>query len=127
MSDLIIAGREDDFEFLRAESLAYYLMANLPDYHAEVITVTDDKWENYKNQVFENNGWGSRPARDRKLKKPDELPQLIWRKSGELIGNTDDYIKVTRHCYGDYAVSLGLYRAETASRGSQKSADAKSL
>ncbi|ORY52023.1 hypothetical protein BCR33DRAFT_649163, partial [Rhizoclosmatium globosum] len=74
--------------------LAYHLCANLPEYGVEINLIPPHEWEKYKREIYEEQGWATRRARDRTIKALDELPQLIWRESGELIGNTEDYIKL---------------------------------
>ncbi|KAJ3214383.1 hypothetical protein HDU67_001716 [Dinochytrium kinnereticum] len=74
--------------------MAYHLAHNLPDFKVEVIMKTPDEWEEYSQEVYNENRWAERRARDREIKGLDDLPQIIWRKSGELIGNTSDFLKL---------------------------------
>ncbi|KAI8851160.1 hypothetical protein BC829DRAFT_387473 [Chytridium lagenaria] len=94
MAEIVLAGRADDAEFAKAEAMAYHLAHNLPDYKVEVIMKTPDEWEDYRDIVYEENRWGERRASDREIKPIDSLQQMIWRKSGELIGNTSDFLKL---------------------------------
>ncbi|KAI8843289.1 hypothetical protein BJ741DRAFT_660332 [Chytriomyces cf. hyalinus JEL632] len=112
MSSIILAGCEQDKTFEKAEALAYHLAANLADYTIEINTIPPEEWDSYKKSVYEENEWALRRARDRKIKKVDELDQLIWRESGELIGNTRDYIELMKHAYGEEVVKVGLFRVQ---------------
>ncbi|KAI9332382.1 hypothetical protein BDR26DRAFT_824029, partial [Obelidium mucronatum] len=98
---IILAGCEDDKGFEKAEALAYHLCANLPEYSIEINLVPLKEWDSYKRSVYQENGWDNRRARDRKIKTLDELQQIIWRDSGELIGNTEDYIKLVGNFNND--------------------------
>ncbi|KAI9017176.1 hypothetical protein BC832DRAFT_543841 [Gaertneriomyces semiglobifer] len=98
MAHFIIAGRADDAEFARAEMLSHHLQRNLPDFHVELIPKMPAEWETFATEVFKQHGWEQRPARDRTHKTLAMLPQLVWRESGELIGNAADFVKlVNRH------------------------------
>ena len=67
-------------------ALAYHLSANLPDYGAEIIFVSPDDFDEFRSEVYAKYKWDTRTARDRTIKKPQDLQQIIYRKSGELIG-----------------------------------------
>ncbi|KAI8615154.1 hypothetical protein BC830DRAFT_1124020 [Chytriomyces sp. MP71] len=112
MSTIIVAGCEEDKQFERAEALAYHLATNLPDYTIEINAIPRAEWDAYRLSLYTENDWAERRARDRKIKQCEELSQIIWRESGELIGDTEDYLKLMRHSYGEEVVKAGLFRAE---------------
>ncbi|KAJ3089916.1 hypothetical protein HDU96_003592 [Phlyctochytrium bullatum] len=119
MADLCLAGRADDPDFAKvrsftllvavcsrtlidkgqAEAMAYHLARNLPDFQVTVTMLTPDDWEEFRDETYEAHRWVERRARDRTLKTLDDLPQIIWRKSGELIGNTADFLRYAKEAY----------------------------
>ncbi|KAJ3197154.1 hypothetical protein HK101_005671 [Irineochytrium annulatum] len=65
---------------------------------------TPEDWEEYRRSTYEQHGWSERRARDRSVKTLDDLPQIVWRKSGELIGNAEDYIALVKQTYNQEIV-----------------------
>ncbi|KAI8818573.1 uncharacterized protein EV422DRAFT_537543 [Fimicolochytrium jonesii] len=99
MAHFVIAGKADDIEFAKAEVLAHRLLTNLPDFHADFILKHPREWDAFVEATVTQNHWTHRLARDRTLKTPKNLPQLIWRESGELIGNTKDFLDLMKATY----------------------------
>ncbi|KAI9105387.1 hypothetical protein DFS34DRAFT_588723 [Phlyctochytrium arcticum] len=100
MAHFMIAGRADDVEYARAELLAHHLHRNLPDFHATFLPQRAEQCSDYIRKLFMKNRWDRRMARDRKYKGTEDLPQCIWRESGELIGSTADFLKLIKDTYG---------------------------
>ncbi|KAJ3018235.1 putative malate dehydrogenase 1B [Thoreauomyces humboldtii] len=103
MAHFVIAGRANDPEYAKAEMLAHHLHANLPDFHVELVPKHPDQWDEYVQTTFAQRRWAHRMASDRTYKQPDStsLPQMIWRKSGELIGNTKDFMRMMNETYNE--------------------------
>ncbi|EGF83930.1 hypothetical protein BATDEDRAFT_85529 [Batrachochytrium dendrobatidis JAM81] len=100
MARFVLAGKASDSEFAQVEMMGYFLQENLPDFHVKVILHTDESWKLFVPEMFNQYAWNIRPARDRKIRNPYDLDQLIWVESGELIGNARDFIKLIHHNYG---------------------------
>ncbi|KAL2918125.1 putative malate dehydrogenase 1B [Polyrhizophydium stewartii] len=79
--------------------LGYFLERNLPDFHVAVEPRPDADWRSFVEHKFRENGWDMRSARDRNLKKPDAMEQLIWIETGELVGDACDFLKLIKHSY----------------------------
>ncbi|KAJ3146915.1 putative malate dehydrogenase 1B [Geranomyces variabilis] len=99
MAHFIIAGRANDPEYARAEMLAHHLHANLPDFHITLVPKAPSSWQDYVATTFAQNRWDARMSRDRKFKKPEDLNQMIWRDSGELIGDTANFLRMMKETY----------------------------
>lgn len=78
--------------------MGYYLEKNLPDYHVSISILTETSWQKFSREMYNENGWDARLAKDRTLKS--NLGQLIWYNSGELIGDANDYMTFVEHAYG---------------------------
>ncbi|TPX66454.1 hypothetical protein SpCBS45565_g04463 [Spizellomyces sp. 'palustris'] len=79
--------------------LAHHLNINLPSFHITLLPQHPDDWPDYARQIFIQNGWANRMAHDRTFKTPEGLEQMIWRESGELIGDTKDFLKFIKQAY----------------------------
>ena len=67
--------------------LGHYLAKNLPDFQIQIVMKKSQQdWSEFVSLVYQENQWQIRPAKDRKMKSRDELKQLVWVYSGELIG-----------------------------------------
>lgn len=87
LNNVLFRKRQAQITPLQAEMLAHHLHINMPDFHIQLIPKHPDEWDEYARQVFIQNGWAKRMARDRTIKSPERLGgQMIWRESGELIG-----------------------------------------
>ncbi|KAH9268556.1 hypothetical protein BASA84_000161 [Batrachochytrium salamandrivorans] len=95
----IISGKASDPSFAMAEMIGYHLQENLPDFHVEILPKTDNEWSVFVSQMFNDYAWLLRPARDRTIKSPNSTCPLIWAKTGELIGDTNDFLKLIKHNY----------------------------
>ena len=71
----------------QAEMLGHYLQKNLPDFHIIIDFKREQEWDSFVHSIYEQKRWGDRMASDRTIKPESELSQLIYRPSGELIGN----------------------------------------
>ncbi|KAI8914778.1 hypothetical protein DFJ77DRAFT_463295 [Powellomyces hirtus] len=101
MAHFVIAGKANDPEYAKAEMLAHHLRTNLPDFHIELIPKHPSQWEEYVRNTYTQKRWSERMARDRTYKDPARLQQMIWRKSGELIGDTGDFLKMMKETYNE--------------------------
>ncbi|KAI9190861.1 uncharacterized protein BJ171DRAFT_538454 [Polychytrium aggregatum] len=99
MAHFVVAGRSNDPEFARAEALGCHLAHNLPNFRVDIIMLPPPEWPDYQRTVYIQNGWDHRMSFDRKMKTPDQLDQMIWRRSGQLIGDTSDFVKLIWHAY----------------------------
>jgi hypothetical protein len=99
MAHFVIAGRSADPEFAKAEMLGYHLQKNLPDFHIEIVMKKDTEWYNFVVETHASKGWGDRMAFDRTIKDSSDLYQMIYRPSGELIGDTKAFIAYVKHAY----------------------------
>ncbi|KAJ3034965.1 hypothetical protein HDV00_004506 [Rhizophlyctis rosea] len=80
--------------------LGHHLSRNLPNFRFEPRPVAPDEWDEVARKVYVQYNWADRPARDRSIKVPgDALQQMVWRGSGELIGNADDFINMMKATY----------------------------
>jgi hypothetical protein len=88
--------------------LGHRLNRNLPDFQISIIYKSVRDWPEFIDAQYRKYGWSTRLARDRTIKTIEELPQLIWYESGELIGIEFSYAGSTRdflkHCQGAYDV-----------------------
>ena len=85
---------------IKAEALGYYLEKNLPDFHVQVIFKNASEWSDWVDQAILENHWEGRLTANRSCLDKDSLSQLIYKNSGQLIGNTSDFIEWIKHCYG---------------------------
>ncbi|KAJ3054705.1 putative malate dehydrogenase 1B [Rhizophlyctis rosea] len=100
MADFILAGKADDPQYARAEMLGHHLSLNLPHYRFEPRPIVPDEWDEVARKIYVQYDWADRPARDRTIKVPgDALQQMVWRRSGELIGNANDFISLMKATY----------------------------
>ncbi|XP_071604047.1 putative malate dehydrogenase 1B [Heliangelus exortis] len=94
MARLVLAGKANCPHYAKAELLADYLQANLPDFRVHKITQHPDKWEEWLQQVCERNGW-----------EHQESP-IIWREllyrggKGLLLGGVEDFLQYVQRYYG---------------------------
>ncbi|KAJ3322371.1 hypothetical protein HDV06_003091 [Boothiomyces sp. JEL0866] len=79
--------------------LGYYLQKNLPDFKVTVMFKNDSNWKEFVNGQFKSHGWEIRVARDRTIKNPEGLDQLVWYDSGQLIGNARDFSAYAKSAY----------------------------
>ncbi|NXU48502.1 MDHC protein, partial [Turnix velox] len=90
----VFAGKANCPSYARAELLADYLQANLPDFKVHKIMRHPDKWEEWLCDICETNGWEHR-----------ESP-IIWRElldrggKGLLLGGVNDFLEYAQHYYG---------------------------
>jgi hypothetical protein len=84
---------------MKSEMLGYHLERNLPDFHVSIRFIPQEEWTKFVSNQFQLNGWNVRGARDCSIKKPEQLKQLIWYDSGELIGNTEDFLVHIKRAY----------------------------
>jgi hypothetical protein len=66
--------------------ISYHLQRNLPYYHVTIKFIQKHDWTQYISSEFKKHGWNTRLSRNRTIKKPESLNQLIFYDSGELIG-----------------------------------------
>ncbi|KAJ3147663.1 putative malate dehydrogenase 1B [Geranomyces michiganensis] len=99
MAHFIIAGRANDPEYARAEMLAHHLHANLPAFHITLVPKHPTSWADYVATTFARNRWDARMSYDRRFHKPEDLNQLVWRNSGELIGDAADFLRMMKARY----------------------------
>jgi hypothetical protein len=91
--------------------LSYYLERNLPAFSVTVNYIKPEEWKEFVLEKYKGNGWAMRLSRDRRLKNPESLSQLIWYTSGELIGDTKAYVSHIKKCYNvDYQMDQELLK-----------------
>uniref|UniRef100_A0A8B9I9T0 Putative malate dehydrogenase 1B n=1 Tax=Anser brachyrhynchus TaxID=132585 RepID=A0A8B9I9T0_9AVES len=94
MAKLVLAGRANCPHYAKAELLADYLQANLPDFRVHKITQHPDRWEQWLRDICEMNGWEHRRS------------PIIWRElldrggKGLLLGGVNDFLEYAQHYYG---------------------------
>jgi hypothetical protein len=84
---------------MQSEMLGYHLERNLPDFHVSIRFVPADEWSQFISHQFQIHGWNVRVARDCSVKKPEQLKQLVWYDSGELIGGTEEFVTHIKGAY----------------------------
>ncbi|NXH17008.1 MDHC protein, partial [Bucco capensis] len=100
IAKVVLAGKANCPYYAKAELLADYLQANLPDFRVHKITQQPDKWEQWLHDICEMNGWEHR-----------ESP-IIWRElldrggKGLLLGGIHDFLEYAQHYYGITSVML---------------------
>lgn len=73
---------------------------NLPDFHVKVIFKDESEWDDWVNSIISENHWDTRLKASRSNLVRDSLSQLIYKNSGQLVGNTLDFIAWIKHSYG---------------------------
>ncbi|XP_068542064.1 putative malate dehydrogenase 1B isoform X1 [Anas acuta] len=100
MAKLVLAGRANCPYYAKAELLADYLQANLPDFRVHKITQHPDRWEQWLRDLCEMNGWQHRQS------------PIIWRElldrggKGLLLGGVNDFLEYAQHYYGITSMML---------------------
>lgn len=61
---------------------------------------SDAEWDDWVDSCISENHWDGRLTANRSSLNRNSLSQLIYRNSGELIGNTSDFIQWIKHSYG---------------------------
>ncbi|XP_013807644.1 putative malate dehydrogenase 1B [Apteryx mantelli] len=90
----VFTGRANCPYYAKAELLADYLQANLPDFRVHKITKHPDKWEEWLHDICERNGW------------EHKCSPIIWRElldrggKGLLLGGINDFLEYAQHYYG---------------------------
>ncbi|NXK44178.1 MDHC protein, partial [Chauna torquata] len=93
-------GRANCPYYAKAELLADYLQANLPDFRVHKITQHPDRWEQWLHGICEMNGWEHRQS------------PIIWRElldrggKGLLLGGANDFLEYAQHYYGITSMML---------------------
>ncbi|KAI8898921.1 hypothetical protein BC833DRAFT_525316 [Globomyces pollinis-pini] len=121
MVHIILSGKCNDPQFAKAEMLSYFLQKNLPDFNITIVPQHPNEYQSYLNKIYKENGWEFTLARDRKIKKPDNLNQCIWISSGQLIGNTDDFLVYVKESYGQESLIEDPDLLESIAQESSKS------
>ncbi|XP_068804189.1 putative malate dehydrogenase 1B [Struthio camelus] len=94
MAKLVLAGRANCPYYAKAELLADYLQANLPDFRVHKITKHPYKWEEWLRDICAMNGWEHKQS------------PIIWRElsnrggKGLLLGGVNDFLQYAQHYYG---------------------------
>ncbi|NWI13739.1 MDHC protein, partial [Crypturellus soui] len=89
----VFTGKANCPYYAKAELLAYYLQANLPDFRVHKITKHPDKWEEWLRDICERNGWEHKHS------------PIIWRElvdrggKGLLLGGVNDFLEYAQHYY----------------------------
>jgi hypothetical protein len=105
MVHITVAGLPSDPELAqvslinKAEMLSYHLERNLPDFSVTITYCKPEDWESFVSEQYRIHGWKVRLSRDRTIKDPAKLTQLIFYTSGELVGNTRDYVEHIKQAY----------------------------
>ncbi|XP_010210546.1 PREDICTED: putative malate dehydrogenase 1B [Tinamus guttatus] len=90
----VFTGRANCPYYAKAELLAYYLQANLPDFRVHKITKHPDEWEEWLRDICERNGWEHKHS------------PIIWRElvdrggKGLLLGGINDFLEYAQRYYG---------------------------
>ncbi|KAM9010199.1 putative malate dehydrogenase 1B isoform 1-T2 [Ara ararauna] len=93
MAKVVVAGKANCPYYAKAELLADYLQANLPNFRVHKITQHPDKWEQWLHDICEMNGWEHRCS------------PIIWRElldrggKGLLLGGLNDFLEYAQHYY----------------------------
>ncbi|KAM9235845.1 putative malate dehydrogenase 1B [Leptosomus discolor] len=96
----VFTGKANCPYYAKAELLADYLQANLPDFRVHKITQHPDKWEQWLDDICEKNGWEHRQS------------PIIWRElldrggKGLLLGGVDDFLEYAQRYYGITSMML---------------------
>ncbi|NXR10125.1 MDHC protein, partial [Semnornis frantzii] len=101
MLTLAFTGKANCPYYAKAELLADYLQANLPDFRVHKILQHPDKWEQWLHDICEMNGWEHRQS------------PIIWRElldrggKGRLLGGVSDFLEHAQRYYGITSVMSG--------------------
>ncbi|XP_007434194.1 putative malate dehydrogenase 1B [Python bivittatus] len=93
MAKFVLAGRADCPYYAKAELLADYLQENLPNFRIHKIIQHPDNWENWLQEICNQNGW-----------KHKRSP-IIWREllvrggKGLLLGGFNEFLEHAQHYY----------------------------
>ncbi|XP_010127935.1 PREDICTED: putative malate dehydrogenase 1B, partial [Chlamydotis macqueenii] len=96
----VFTGKANCPNYAKAELLADYLQANLPDFRVHKIIQHPDKWEQWLHDICEMNGWEHRQS------------PIIWRElldrggKGLLLGGVNDFLEYAQRYYGVTSVML---------------------
>ncbi|NXS53555.1 MDHC protein, partial [Brachypteracias leptosomus] len=96
----VFTGKANCPDYAKAELLADYLQANLPDFRVHKITQHPDKWEQWLHDICEMNGWEHKQS------------PIVWRElldrggKGLLLGGVNEFLDYTQHYYGITSVKL---------------------
>ncbi|NXS09895.1 MDHC protein, partial [Neodrepanis coruscans] len=96
----VFTGKANCPYYAKAEFLADYLQANLPNFRAHKIPQHPDKWEQWLHDICETNGWEHRQS------------PIIWRElldrggKGQLLGGLNDFLKYAQQYYGITSMML---------------------
>ncbi|NWH57749.1 MDHC protein, partial [Geococcyx californianus] len=96
----VFTGKADCPYYAKAELLADYLQANLPDFRVHKITQHPDNWEQWLDDICKRNGW-----------KHTESP-IVWRElldrggKGLLLGGVNDFLEYAQRYYGVTSMML---------------------
>ncbi|NXL57812.1 MDH dehydrogenase, partial [Chordeiles acutipennis] len=96
----VFTGKANCPDYAKAELLADYLQANLPDFRVHKITQHPDKWEQWLHDICEMNGWEHRQS------------PIIWRElldrggKGLLLGGVNDFLEYAQQYYGITSMML---------------------
>ncbi|XP_075286437.1 putative malate dehydrogenase 1B isoform X2 [Opisthocomus hoazin] len=113
MAKLVLAGKANCPYYAKAELLADYLQANLPDFSVHKITQHPDEWEQWLHDTCETNGWQHRQS------------PMIWRElldrggKGLLLGGVNDFLEYVEHYYGITSTMLSEEMLEIAEENLQ--------
>ncbi|XP_021256435.1 putative malate dehydrogenase 1B isoform X3 [Numida meleagris] len=100
MAKLVLAGRADCPQYAKAELLADYLQANLPDVRVHKVVQHPGRWEQWLRDVCEMNGW------------EHKWSPIIWRElldrggKGLLLGGLSEFLEYAQHYYGITSIML---------------------
>jgi hypothetical protein len=65
-----------------------------------VILKGESEWKTWVDHAVKEYGWNDRLSVDRSYLDVNRLDQLIYKASGQLVGNTVDFIAWIKHSYG---------------------------
>uniref|UniRef100_G1N8S5 Putative malate dehydrogenase 1B n=1 Tax=Meleagris gallopavo TaxID=9103 RepID=G1N8S5_MELGA len=100
MAKLVLAGRAGCPQYARAELLADYLQANLPDFSVHKVVQHPDTWEQWLHDVCEMNGWEHKRS------------PVVWRElldrggKGLLLGGLNEFLEYAQNYYGITSMKL---------------------
>ncbi|NWR92634.1 MDHC protein, partial [Furnarius figulus] len=96
----VFTGKANCPYYAKAEHLADYLQANLPDFRVHKITQHPNKWEEWLHNICETNGWEHRQS------------PIIWRElldrggKGQLLGGLNEFLEYAQQYYGITSMML---------------------
>ncbi|NXY22649.1 MDHC protein, partial [Atrichornis clamosus] len=96
----MFTGKANCPYYAKAELLADYLQANLPNFRVHKITQHPDQWEQWLHDICETNAW-----------EHSQSP-IIWRElldrggKGQLLGGLNDFLQYAQQYYGITSVTL---------------------